>query len=97
MDPNDLGMAPEVMMEKPNTYLVWAILATLCCCLPTGIVAIIYAAQVDSKWEGGNWAGAREASDQAKMWSLISLGLGIVFSIVYFFLTSTGNMGGSTY
>ena len=31
----------------PN-YLVQAILVTICCCLPAGIVAIVFAAQVPS-------------------------------------------------
>ena len=37
----------------PN-YLVQAILVTLCCCLPFGIVAIVYAAQVNSKLDRGS-------------------------------------------
>ena len=32
--------------QVPN-HLVWAILATLFCCLPTGIVSIIHAAKVN--------------------------------------------------
>lgn len=64
----------------PN-HLIWAILATICCCLPTGIVAIIFAAQVDGKVAAGDLAGARQASDNAKMWSWISLAAGL-FAIV---------------
>lgn len=72
--------------DKPDNYLVWAILATICCCLPTGIAAIVFAAQVDSKWAGGDYAGARESSEKAKLWSWISLGAGIVFGVLYFAL-----------
>ena len=36
------------MEPKPDNYLVWSILATLFCCLIPGIVAIVYAAQVDT-------------------------------------------------
>src|SRR4051794_27850110 len=32
---------------KPDSPLAWAIASTLCCCLPFGIVAIVYAAQVN--------------------------------------------------
>ena len=66
----------------PN-HLIWAILATLCCCVPTGIAAIVYAAQVDSKLAGGDYHGAVESSNNAKMWSLISLGLGAVVGLLY--------------
>ena len=84
--PQDSNPRPAhgVLEYKPENYLVWAILATICCCLPTGIAAIVYAAQVDSKWNGGDHAGAVEASEKAKMWSLISLVAGIVVTGLYF-------------
>jgi hypothetical protein len=63
---------------KPDTYLVSAILATLFCCLPFGVVAIVYAAQVDSKWHAGDQAGAQEASGKAKLWSNVSALTGVV-------------------
>ena len=43
----------------PN-HLVWSILSTLFCCLPLGIVSIVYASQVDGKRAAGDIAGARE-------------------------------------
>ncbi len=73
----------------PN-YLVWAILATLCCCLPAGIVAIVYAAQVDGKLAGGDYYGAVAASDNAKMWSWISFGASAVVGVLYFLLIMAG-------
>jgi hypothetical protein len=60
----------------PN-YLVFSILATACCCLPAGIPAIVYASQVNSKLQTGDLAGAQAASNNAKMWCWISLGLGL--------------------
>lgn len=69
-------------VSVPNN-LLWAILATLCCCLPTGIVAIVFAAQVDSKAAAGDYAGAREASQKAAFWSWVSLGLGVVGGLAY--------------
>jgi hypothetical protein len=61
----------------PN-YLVQSIIATLCCCLPLGVVAIIFSAQVNSKLAAGDIAGAREASGKAKMFCWISFGIGIL-------------------
>jgi len=66
----------------PN-YLVQSILVTLFCCLPLGIVAIINAAQVNNKMTAGDMAGAMEASRKAKMWCWWSLGLSIVFWLIY--------------
>lgn len=62
----------------PN-YLVPAILVTLFCCLPGGIVSIVYASQVNGKIAAGDIAGAQAASKNAKMWTMISAGVGVVF------------------
>ena len=51
---------------KPPSYLVWAILTTLFCCLPFGIASIVFAAQVDSKYNPGDLAGSQQASDRAR-------------------------------
>ena len=61
----------------PN-YLVQSILVTFCCCLPFGIVAIIFAAQVNSKLAAGDRAGALDSSRKAKMWTWIAFGCGLV-------------------
>ena len=55
----------------PN-HLVWAILAIFCC-LPIGVVSIVYAAQVNGLVAAGDFAGAREASENAKRWAWVSL------------------------
>ena len=72
-----------VPAEKVPNYLVQAILCTLCCCLPLGIVAIVYAAQVNTKFSAGDYTGAQEASKKAKMWCWISFGLGIVAGTIW--------------
>lgn len=66
----------------PQNYLVPAILVTLCCCIPGGIVAIINATQVNSKWAAGDYEGAQKASDTAKQWCIISAVVGLVVGII---------------
>src|SRR5215813_7203338 len=68
------GQAP---VNIPN-YLVFAILTTVLCCLPTGIVSIIYAAQVNTKIAAGDIAVAMQASNNAKMCAWISLVVGLL-------------------
>lgn len=63
--------------EKIPNYLVQSIVL-LCCCFPLAIVAIIFAAQVNTKLAAGDIAGAREASSKAKMFCWIAFGLGLV-------------------
>jgi hypothetical protein len=64
--------------DIPN-YLTQAILLTLCCCPPLGIVAIVNAAQVNGYLANGNFEAARRSSDEARKWSTIGCVLGIVF------------------
>lgn len=65
----------------PN-YLAHAILCTIFCCLPFGIVAIVYAAQVDGKAATGDIRGARFASNKAQSWCEIAFYIGIAVQIL---------------
>ncbi len=65
----------------PN-YLVPAIITTIFCCVPTGIVSIVYAAKVNGQIANGDLEGAMRSSEQAKLWSWVFFGIGIaLFSI----------------
>jgi len=77
----------------PN-YLVFAILTTVFCCLPTGIPAIVYAAQVNGKLQAGDLPGAQQASNNAKMWCFISLGTGLLVVLLYVVLIMAGILSG---
>ena len=77
----------------PN-YLVWAILATVLCCLPAGIPAIVYAAQVNGKLQLGDIAGAQAASNNAKMWCWVAFGLGLASIVVSVLLGMLGVLSG---
>jgi hypothetical protein len=71
---------------KPPSYLVWAILTTLFCCLPFGIVSIVFAAQVDSKFNGGDIVGAQQASEKAKRWAIVSAAVGVGLTVLWFLI-----------
>lgn len=71
-----------VQIPCPNNHLVLSILVTLFCCLPTGIVAIIYSCQVNSLYNAGKTTEAQNASKWALRWNIISLvGVAILFII----------------
>lgn len=76
--PPSSGGAPA---SVPN-YLVPAIIS-LFCCLPLGIVGVIFAAQVNGKVAAGDTAGALDASKKAKMFSFIAIGLGLLGIVGY--------------
>lgn len=62
----------------PPTNLVWAIISTVLCCIPTGIVAIIYALKVTNKYREGDIEGAKRASEVGAWWCIATIILGIV-------------------
>ena len=66
----------------PN-YLVQAILVTIFCCLPFGIVSIVFAAQVNGKLGAGDYAGALEASQKAKTWAWVSFWVGLGITVLW--------------
>ena len=66
----------------PN-YLVQSILVTIFCCMPLGIVAIVFAAQVNGKLAMGDYAGAVDASKKAKLFSWIGFGSFFAGIVVY--------------
>ena len=67
-----VGLPPHI----PNC-LVQAILVTIFCYLPFGIVSIVYAAQVYGKLQAEDIVGARQASANARSWAWVSLGVGL--------------------
>ena len=72
---------PQYGVSQPvPTYLVQSILVTLCCCLPAGIPAIVFAAQVNSKLQMGDVQGAIRSSNNARTWCWVSFGLGIAIA-----------------
>ena len=77
----------------PN-YLVQAILVTICCCLPAGIVAIVYAAQVNGRVANGDYAEAQRLSNNARTWCWISFGVGIAVGVAYGASVAFGTFSG---
>ena len=61
----------------------YAIVSTILCCLPTGIVAIVYACKVDNLYLMGDYQGAVEASNKARNWAIGGLIASVVFYFVY--------------
>ena len=62
----------------PPTNLVWAIISTVLCCIPTGIVAIFYALKVTNKYREGDIEGAKRASETGAWWCIATIILGII-------------------
>ena len=70
----------------PDSRLVWAILSTVLCCPPLGIVSIIKSSQVSTLWAQGQYDAARKASDDAKKWAIWSaIAAGVLYLVIIVF------------
>ena len=75
---------PSVPVEQVPNYLIFAILCTAFCCLPFGIVAIVYSSQVNGLVAAGNIDAARDAAKKAKIWCWASFGSTAAVFLLYF-------------
>jgi type II secretory pathway pseudopilin PulG len=64
-----------VTPEMPNTYLTPAIILLLLTIFPLSLVSLVFATQVSSKYNQGDYAGAESASRNAKLWCWINVGI----------------------
>jgi hypothetical protein len=71
-----VGTGPK-LPPVPN-HLLWAILTTLFCCLPMGIVSIVYAVKVDRHRADGDLQAARAASRAAGQWAFWSAAVCVI-------------------
>ena len=82
--------------QPPNNYLVWAILTTILCCLPLGVVSIVFSSQVNSKWAMGDAQGALKASNNARNFAIASAVAVVVIGVVWLFFAILVGVSGST-
>jgi len=89
-DPRMAGRAGE-FGGPVKTYLAQSIVVTILCCMPAGIVAIVYSAMAMSKNSEGNYEAAAGLAKKAGTWAWVSFGVGIVGSILYVLAVAAGN------
>ncbi len=73
----------------PKNYLVWSILSTVLCCLPLGIVAIVYSTKVNDYYIMGLYNEAMRASAKAKQWCIYAVLSNFIVSAIYIILVLT--------
>jgi len=72
--------------KPPKNWLLESILVTLLCCNPLAIVAIIYAAQVDTTFYEGDREKAEQFSSNAALWVRVAFGVSVIVAFFYFFI-----------
>jgi hypothetical protein len=76
-------MENQRMTPAPDNHLVKAILTMLFCCLPFGIVSLVYATKVEGLWAQGEKELAHKAANDANKWANIGIGCGIAWVVIY--------------
>jgi hypothetical protein len=76
------GGGPVPGGAPPDNNLVWAILSTILCCLPLGIVSIIKSTQVSGLWNSGQYAAAQKSADDAKKFAIWGAIIGVVINVL---------------
>lgn len=87
--PQEASKAGPSNEQMPPTYLAWAIVAMLFCCLITGIITLVYSFRVSSRYAMGDYEGARRASNLAETWLIITIVCGLItapFQFLYMLL-----------
>ncbi len=83
------------MGTPPDNNLVWAILCTVLCCLPLGIVSIIKSTKVKELWALGDTMGAQKAADDAKKYAIWGAIIGPIVLIIFWIIMFVIGMGGA--
>jgi len=84
--------------QRPSNYLALAIISTIMCCLPSGIVSIVYSSKVNTLYEAGRYEEAERASKNAKTWGIVSIvvaAVGILLYLLIFGIAIFGAMASS--
>ena len=78
---------PVTYIAPPPNHLVAAIICTVICFMPFGIVAIVKASSVNRAWAGGRWDQAYRASRSARTWCILAA---LVSPGAFFFIYALG-------
>jgi len=80
------------VQSEPPSLLVWSIVVLLCCCIPGGIVGLIYGNRAKKEFAQGNPQAAWAAYETGKNWLIWSAIIGVVLNLIYFWAKSTHNI-----
>lgn len=88
MNPDYLQTADEqpAPPPMPDNYLALAIISTIFCCLPFGVVSIVYATQVESLYLQGRYEEAVDKSNKAFKWAIAAAATVAAIMMLYFLI-----------
>jgi hypothetical protein len=79
----DIHLSPfKTTVESVDSYLLPALLTTIFCCMPLGIVALIYSGKVSAAKEEDDLEAAMEASRKARRWYRAAIIVSVIANII---------------
>ena len=76
--------------DKPNNNLAWSLVTLLACCMPLGIVSLVYCMKVDTLYFQGQYKEAQENADLAKKWAIWGIVAAFIFWFLYILIFAIG-------
>ena len=90
-----MNQDPNTAPPKPNNNLAWSLVTLLACCMPLGIVSLVYSMKVDTLYFQGQYKEAQEKADLAKKWAIGGIISSLVGIFLYFILIILLGLAGS--
>ena len=81
--------------QQPDNWM-WAAIVSLICCTLFGVISLIFSLQVSSKWQIGDYHGAQDAANKAKIFGLIGVIGGVVNVLFWIFYIFVWGVWGAT-
>ena len=69
--------------SEPPSLIGSSIAVLLCCCLPGGIIGLVYGTKAKTEYAKGNYAKARSAYQTGKRWLIGSVIVSAITNIIY--------------
>lgn len=70
------AMEAQTIPEQPNTFLGWNIVMLICCCLPAGVIGLIFSLLSASRYRQGRYELAERWSRRAEWMVIVTFTLG---------------------
>ena len=91
-DSSSIGTPQIPVFQVPN-HLVLSIVAAAVsfffCCFPFGLIAVVFSVQVNQRLASGDFEGAQSASEKAKLWAWICIGVALALFVLNMIFQST--------
>ncbi|XP_070621024.1 proline-rich transmembrane protein 1-like [Erythrolamprus reginae] len=82
-DPKEEPILQPAQFTRAPDYLAYSIFTMICCCLPFGVAALVYAIQTREANHERNKNSAQRNSRMARIWAHSALGVGITIIVLY--------------